>query len=370
MGIFKKLEMLENKIEEMKSDFKQRIDILEEKIERTDSDFNKRLVIVEENVRNSNKQLEAFRVELNQHTNMTGTLTEQNSNIEENLRNNNAEIQAFRGQIAEFKAEAAAANIKLDQYSRQLVKKMSEGVKAPNIESIDKVSKEPLETPYKSIDYFDFENHFRGSREHIKTVQEQYLKYFIDKKHVIDLGCGRGEFLELLRENNIPATGVDSYDEFVQYCRINELDAVQGDAIEYLKNQKNIGGIFAGQLIEHLAEDQIISLCHLAYEALDNGGVMIMETPNPTSLAIYTHAFYIDPSHTKPVHPLTVQYYLEKAGFSKIEILYTESSRLPIEIPPISGANIDNLQEFNESMKCVSDTLFGSQDYAIVGYKQ
>ena len=94
-----------------------------------------------------------------------------------------------------------------------------------------------------------------------------------------------------------------------------------------------------------------------------------METPNPTSLAIYTHAFYIDPSHKKPVHPLTLKYFVEKAGFRDVEILFTESSKLPIKIPKIKLNDSENEQEFNKAMKIIQDTLFGSQDYAIIAKK-
>lgn len=94
---------------------------------------------------------------------------------------------------------------------------------------------------------------------------------------------------------------------------------------------------------------------------------MIMEMPNLACLAIYSQAFYIDPSHNRPVHPLTVQYILEKSGFSDIEIIYTDTSRLPVCIPPIKG--VENADQFNDVMHMVSELLFGSQDYAIIARK-
>ena len=92
-----------------------------------------------------------------------------------------------------------------------------------------------------------------------------------------------------------------------------------------------------------------------------------METPNPTCLAIYSHAFYIDPSHNKPVHPLTIKYILEKSGFKNIEIIYTDTSKLPVSIPEISG--IEEADKFNEVMHMISELLFGSQDYAVIAKK-
>ena len=181
------------------------------------------------------------------------------------------------------------------------------------------------------------------------------------------MGCGRGEFLELLRENGIDAKGVDLYEEFTQMCILKGLNVTCDDALHFLDEQQNVGGIFAGQLIEHLKMNHLVELCRLAYEKLEDGAYLIMETPNPTCLAIYSHAFYIDPSHNKPVHPLTVKYILEKAGFTETEIVYTDTSKLPIFIPPIKGVEGD--EQFNNAMRIVSELLFGSQDYAIVARK-
>lgn len=168
------------------------------------------------------------------------------------------------------------------------------------------------ESEYDSIDYFDFENHFRGSIESIKKSQSCYLKYFKDKENVVDIGCGRGEFLSLLKDNGIHAKGVDVYEPYVDYCNMKGFQAICGDGVAYLDSLDSIDGIFVGQVVEHLQTHQIIRLCNTAFEKLTNGGCLVIETPNPTSLAIYTNAFYIDPSHVKPVHPLTLKYHLEK----------------------------------------------------------
>jgi len=224
--------------------------------------------------------------------------------------------------------------------------------------------------PYEVIDYGTFENHFRGSRELILERQKEYLPYFAGKKCVVDLGCGRGEFLELMKQNGIPAVGVDLYQPFVEECVSMGFDVRRQDAVEYLRNCDPVDGIFAAQLVEHLLIVQLLELCRLAYQKLKDGGCLILETPNPMSLSIFTHSFYIDPSHNKPVHPLTLQYYLQLAGFEKTEILYTENSKFPVRIPALTGNQVENLEAFNDSMKQVDNYLFGSMDYAIIATKK
>ncbi len=223
---------------------------------------------------------------------------------------------------------------------------------------------------YSTIDYFDFENHFRGSIEEIKKRQEWYLEFFRDKRKVLDFGCGRGEFLSLLKDNAIEAIGVDIYKPYIDYCLMQGLNAKCMNGVDYLVAVDDyIDGIFVGQVVEHLEISQILLLCKLAYKKLPENGCLIIETPNPTSLAIYTHAFYIDPSHKKPVHPLTMKYFLEKAGFRNIEIIYTQESQLPCTVPKLKCENCENIDEFNNAMQVVSDFMFGSQDYAIVAIK-
>ena len=186
---------------------------------------------------------------------------------------------------------------------------------------------------YSKIDYFDFENHFRGPVQNVKDRQKMYIPYFKDCGKVLDIGCGRGEFLELLKENDISAIGVDLYPEYAEYCRMKDLEVACGDGIDYLMQCDKLDGIMAAQLVEHLDINQIVTLCENAYDKLNDGGVLIMETPNPRALSIYVNEFYMDPSHVKPVHPETLKYLVQKAGFSDVEILYTEVSKVPKSIP-------------------------------------
>lgn len=286
-----------------------------------------------------------------------------------NLRNNNARLDLLEQNMER-------SFVKLKKLEKGGCAPAQDGAQSESIVSVRQTENAvqasalaPSAETYSDIDYFDFENHFRGSREGIKERQRQYLDYFSECKNVVDIGCGRGEFLELLKENHIGATGVDTYDEFVEYCKERKLSAVCDDGGHYLKTIESTDGIFVGQVVEHLKEYQIIDLCNTAFEKMESGSYLVIETPNPTSLAIYTHAFYVDPSHVKPVHPLTMEYFLQKAGFKNIKIIYTDTSKINCHIPALRGEGIENLDEFNDVMSDVSSTLFGSQDYAIIARK-
>ena len=276
-----------------------------------------------------------------------------------NVRNNNSIIQKLSSDSELMKLKVA----KLEKASKAM--KQPTAVSSAPAERVAPT----VSDDYNDIDYFDFENRFRGSIDSVKKAQEFYLEYFRGKKHVLDIGCGRGEFLSLMKDNGINAEGVDIYEPYTEYCNMNGLKASCGDGADYLAKMKTVDGIFVGQVVEHLKTGEIIRLCETAYEKLEKGGCIIIETPNPTSLSIYTNAFYIDPSHLKPVHPLTMQYLLEKAGFSRVEIVYTPNSRPPINIPELKINSDGNTEEFNKAMKQVSQMLFGSQDYSAIAYK-
>ena len=316
-----------------------------------------------ENVRNLNALVEGL-PQLYENVRNLNTLMEGLPQLYENVRNNNHLLEVLVSQ-------SQMHGVKIMRLEKQ--KKQQDSISSDRTDSSTTGSAaapvQDGDEDYGQIDYFDFENYFRGTRAAVRQAQMQYLPFFENCRNVVDLGCGRGEFLEILQENKIGAVGVDFYPEFADYCNEQGFTAVCEDAISYLEQLEAADGIFAGQLVEHLTTSQLIRLCELSYEKLEKGGYVILETPNPFSLSIYTHAFYIDPSHEKPVHPYTLKYFLEKAGFRSIQTLYTPNSRRDIEIPPIVSDSIQNLEEFNAVMKQVSEVLFGSQDYAMIARK-
>ncbi len=216
--------------------------------------------------------------------------------------------------------------------------------------------------------YFVFEKRHRGSSEEVKKNQEIYLPIFKDLRDrlkdknscVIDIGCGRGEFLEILKENNISARGVDLNEDMVHICREKGLQVEQADGTQYLKGLKDdsIAGVIACQFIEHLPVNVLIDFVKLCYDKLKKGRKVLFETINPESIFAMKW-FYLDLSHQKPIPPQAISFLLESIGFYNIELKYLSPVTDDLKLNPSGDENIKKLNDF----------LFGYQDYAIIAEK-
>ena len=173
-----------------------------------------------------------------------------------------------------------------------------------------------------ALDLARFAERFRGSEEHVKAGQRLYLPNFEGCQSVLDIGCGRGEFLEIMREANIPAVGIDLSRESVAICRLKGLEAETADLFTYLAGlpEESLDGIFCAQVVEHLPPERLPEMIQLCAGRLTRNGVMVIETPNPECLAIFATHFYLDPTHARPVpHPL-LAFYLEEFGVGVMEV--------------------------------------------------
>ena len=165
----------------------------------------------------------------------------------------------------------------------------------------------PPEKTDNTMNYFLFEEKYRGSTDDIKQRQTVYLKYFKNCHNVLDIGCGRGEFLSLLKDNGITSKGIDINEEMVLYCKKSDLNVQKADVFTYLQSleDKSLDGIFLGQVIEHLQPAELIALIKLSYDKLQYGSHFIAETINPSCLTAHQW-FYMDLSHVKLIHPQTI----------------------------------------------------------------
>jgi SAM-dependent methyltransferase len=176
------------------------------------------------------------------------------------------------------------------------------------------------------IDYFRFENRFRGPREAVLQKQSVYLDYFRDLDKVLDIGCGRGEFVELLNGEGIAVWGIDSNPDMVAFCQERGLPVSLEDGGRYLEQLENdsLGGIFLAQLVEHLPPDVLARLCEQCWAKLRPGGLVLLETINPVC-PVALADFFLDPTHVRPVHAELLRFLLECSGFRDIEYIFSAS---------------------------------------------
>jgi 2-polyprenyl-3-methyl-5-hydroxy-6-metoxy-1,4-benzoquinol methylase len=209
-----------------------------------------------------------------------------------------------------------------------------------------------------SFDYGRFAERFRGSEDYVKKNIRFYLSRFQGRGPVLDIGCGRGEFLEMMREAGVEAHGIDLSEEAVARCRQKGLQVEKADLFGYLNElpDGSLGGIFCAQVIEHLAPESLPDMIRLAAGKLSRDGLLALETPNPECLAIFASHFYLDPTHARPVpHPL-VAFYMEECGLGQIEV--QRLSPAVESMPALAGLPGDFREAF-----------FGGLDYAIFGVK-
>lgn len=209
-----------------------------------------------------------------------------------------------------------------------------------------------------SFDYGKFAEKFRGPEEYVKNGQRIYLPDFSGRQNVLDIGCGRGEFLEAMRDAGVPARGIDLSEESVATCRAKGLDAEVADLFVYLNElpESSLDGIFCSQVVEHLAPDRLPEMIKLCASRLSRGGVIAIETPNPECLAIFATHFYLDPTHTRPVPAALLAFYMEEFGVGRIETR---------KLAPA----VESMPSLAELPAAFRESFFGALDYAIVGKK-
>ncbi|MBI3934040.1 MAG: methyltransferase domain-containing protein [Acidobacteria bacterium] len=224
------------------------------------------------------------------------------------------------------------------------------------------------------IDYIKLEHQFRGTEEDIRRRQRFYLPYFRGRRCVLDIACGRGEFLELMREAGVPAKGVDLDADMVGRCLEKGLEVVQADVFIYLEGVPDgtLDGIFSSQFVEHLEPNVYLRLISQCTAKLAPGGILALETQNPECLAIFSQSFYLDPTHVSPIPPALLRFALVEAGLERVAThsLSPAAAILPL-VPqlPAGATEPSALQTYNMAVAKFNETFFGGMDYAVIGYR-
>ena len=229
--------------------------------------------------------------------------------------------------------------------------------------------------PLDDFDYLAFEDRFRGAESMIRERHEAHAARLEGAGEVADLGCGRGEMLELLRDRGIEAIGVDSSAEMVAITREKGLRAEHDDMFAFLANRPegSLGGIVCSHVLEHLWPADHVRFARLCAAALRPGGLLIVETPNPKSLVAGAVNFSCDPTHLRPVFPETIAFILERAGFEHVEIEYLSPVPADRRAGPATGAPeelSDLAAQLNLAIERLDNLVFGDQEYAAIARRR
>ena len=208
-------------------------------------------------------------------------------------------------------------------------------------------------------DYFAFESRMRGSVDSVRARQRLYVDDFRGFAPVLDVGCGRGELVAMLGEAGIDARGVDADADMVAYACGEGLDVEQADAVDYLERlpDRSLGGVFMGQVVEHLPPNVLVPVFETVAAKLRPGGLLVAETINPLS-PIALRNYFADLTHAQPLVPETLELLARQSGFAETEIRFLNepAERLTEPDDPVIAANVRRLNEL----------LFGPLDYALV----
>lgn len=228
--------------------------------------------------------------------------------------------------------------------------------------------------------YVGFEDRFRGPREEIRQRLLPYLPVFAGTANVLEIGCGRGELLDLFREHHIDARGVDTNDEMVSTCRARGLHADRGDALAWLDAQPDgsLGGLVAIQVVEHMEPGYLMRVLETAHHKLKAGAPMVLETINPACWAAFFDGYIRDLTHARPLHPDTLKYLVHASGFATVDVRYAspvaEADKLPsVKLPATTHeanpAMSDLADALNAHATRLNSRLFTFRDYAIIARK-
>jgi SAM-dependent methyltransferase len=228
--------------------------------------------------------------------------------------------------------------------------------------------------PMESAAYVGFEDRFRGSQGEIRRRVEEYLPLLSSVNDVVDIGCGRGELLDLLQAEGVRARGVDANPAMVEVCEGRGLRAEQGDALAFLARQPDasIGGLIAIQVVEHFPPGYLVRFLETAFHKLRPGAPIVLETLNPACWLAFFETYVRDPTHQQPLHPDTLRFLVQASGFSAVDVHFkrpvSQSDRLDrvADQPGADAAWTALATAVNAQADKLNARLFSFTDYVLI----
>jgi SAM-dependent methyltransferase len=283
-----------------------------------------------------------------------------------------AAMAAMRAEHDELRSSVGVLRQATHHLSKDLARRAASV--APAGAAIDHTSPDlPRASETLSHKYVGFEDAFRGTPEQIRSRLADYVTIFAGASDVLDIGCGRGEFLGLLREQGVTGRGIDLNDAMVEVCRDKGLDATKADALSYLRSlpDGSLGGLFAAQVVEHLEPAYLTNLLDAAFDKLRPGAAIVLETINPACWFAFFESYIRDITHVRPLHPDTLKFLLIASGFGQIDIRYRVPYPEHEKLQPIAanGALGDSAETINANVNKLNRLLFTHLDYAAVAQR-
>ena len=288
--------------------------------------------------------------------------------------------QRFVQHVEELRTTVGHVQHGLLAVRRELERLALSGGDAPQREGSGAASTAQVDAAVDAYTYVGFENLFRGAQEEIRGRLVDYVPLFEGASDVLDIGCGRGEFLDLLQERGVGARGVDINPEMVEECRSRGLEATVGDAVGHLRGleDESLGGLFAAQVVEHLEPAYLIRFLEVAFRKLRPGSTIVLETINPSCWFAFFDGYIRDITHVRPLHPDTLKYLLAAAGFQRTSVRYSapypEHAKLQHVAAPAGGNGAATagrlsaaIEVLNENADKLNTLLFTHMDYAAIG---
>jgi 2-polyprenyl-3-methyl-5-hydroxy-6-metoxy-1,4-benzoquinol methylase len=275
-------------------------------------------------------------------------------------------LQKLEADLEERKQDAHLV-AELDERVQRIERERKMSRAAGPVDRVVTVAAQPRATAFP--DYFAFELRMRGLSESVQARQSRYVAALQAYVPVLDVGCGRGELLALLREAGVEARGVDAHADMVSRAVAEGLEVEQADAVEHLDclEAGSLGAIFSAQLVEHLPAPMLVRFLDLARRTLRPGGLLVLETINPLS-PLALRNYFADLTHAQPLVPETLSLLVEQAGFREVEIEYlNEPDERLAEVVLPSREELDGARAaLAADIRRLNELLFGPLDYALL----
>jgi len=295
---------------------------------------------------------------LNEQERISSGLDETKQHAKEVQERHASELQSLKGQLEDLLDGLQRSRMAIAQQETRLSHLLDSSVKDPVLTQAVQSEEDHL---LDSL-YFSLEDVLRGTPEQIKEEVKVYLPVLKNAgitSEILDVGCGRGEWLEVLQQEGLQARGIDQNRIVLQRCRDLSLNVVESDALAYLQSlaDESLSAVTAFHFAEHLELKTLVRFLDEVGRTLKPGGLLILETPNPENLVVGSCNFYLDPTHKNPIPIQTMQLLVEARGFRCQEVM---------KLHALSSTRIEVKDELTSHL---NHFLYGPMNYAVVARK-